>query len=194
MCCSVGREWNSRALAGSRQEPVEDCLSQSGHAEGAGKRTLHSSAPSAEPHNDTVLDFIYQHRAMSSTYPVIDSRPVYPHIQTTCSSCHFQLEFPVPNPAPKPSQLLTVRCCSCKKTFSHAFYPNQVPTNASVATGSSKSHGQMPTPPPRKGRKIGTQERPLETGYYDLLGVPVDATTDDIKKAYRASIYYPFHT
>ena len=148
------------------------------------RATLHSSAGYS---TTTTLSSLSSN--MSSTYPVIDSRPVYPHIQTTCSSCHFQLEFPVPNPAPKPSQLLTVRCCSCKKTFSHAFYPNQIPTNASTSMGSpSKSHGQTPTPPPRRGRKIGTQERPLETKYYDLLGVPVDATTDDIKKAYRASI------
>lgn len=47
--------------------------------------------------------------------------------------------------------------------------------------------GSGSTPPSnvKKGRKIGTQEKPLETGYYDLLGVPIDASTDDIKKSYR---------
>ena len=133
-------------------------------------------------------DLQFSHYTMSSTYPVIDSRPPNSHIQTSCSSCHFQLEFPVPSPAPKPATVLTVRCCKCRKTFSHAFYPSQVPTSTVSNIGSS-SHGQAPPPPPppRKGRKIGTQERPLETGYYDMLGVPIDATTDDIKKAYRMS-------
>ena len=137
---------------------------------------------------EPLFTFLYQHLTMSSTYPVIESRPVHPHIQTSCSSCHFQLEFPVPIPVPKPSSLLTVRCCKCGKTFSHAFYPNQLPPSMSNHVGSSSNmHGQAAAPP-RKGRKIGTQERPLETGYYDLLGIPVDATTDDIKKAYRSLI------
>jgi hypothetical protein len=125
---------------------------------------------------------------MNSTYPIIDSRPVHPHVQTTCSQCHNRLEFPVPSPAPKPATMLTIRCYSCRQTFSHAFYPNQV-ISGTLTTGGSSSQGQGPVPPPRKGRKIGTQERPLETGYYDLLGVPIDATTDDIKKAYRTSCY-----
>ncbi|GLB43009.1 putative dnaJ-domain-containing protein [Lyophyllum shimeji] len=132
---------------------------------------------------------------MSSTYPILPSRPVAPHIPTSCSNtaCNVQLEFPVPVPFPRPGTLLQIRCFSCQTIISHAFYPGQIPSssasahishNAGHKSSSSQSQGSA-TPPPRRGRKIGTQERPLETGYYDILGVPIDATTDDVKKAYR---------
>ena len=46
----------------------------------------------------------------------------------------------------------------------------------------------MSTPPQQEGRNIGMEGCPLKTVYYELLGVPVDATLDDIKRAYHASM------
>ena len=145
---------------------------------------------------------------MNATVPILQSRPIVPHIQTNCSNskCNTQLEFPVPIPQPRPRTQLQIRCFSCQSTFSHVFYPGQIPSSsrhpgASKAalngpdTGNKSSSSSQGASTPRRGRKMGTQDRPLETGYYDILGVPVTATTEDIKKAYRTILHFnPFIT
>ncbi|KIJ13941.1 hypothetical protein PAXINDRAFT_13264 [Paxillus involutus ATCC 200175] len=121
---------------------------------------------------------------MSSSYPILSSRQYIPHIRSQCGTCSSSLEFPVPSPTPAQGTLLRVRCFKCQTVYSHAFYPAQLPPGI-VSPSSQTSNGTNSAPSgSRKGRKIGTQEKPLETGYYDILGVPIDATTEDVKKAY----------
>ncbi|CAK5278241.1 unnamed protein product, partial [Mycena citricolor] len=130
----------------------------------------------------------------SSASTVLPSRPLAPHIPISsgCPACKSPLEFPVPNPAPRPGTLLKIRCFSCENVISHTFYPAQIPAfyTTSNSSPSASSSGAGPSgasgaQTPRKGRRFGTQEKPLETGYYDILGITPTATTDDVKKAYR---------
>ena len=123
-------------------------------------------------------------RTTMTVYPVFSSRLYSPHIRSQCGTCNASLEFPVPSPTPPPGTLLRVRCFQCQAVYQHGFYPVQLPLGVSVSS-TPHTNGSHSTAAARKSRKIGTQEKPLETGYYDLLGVPIDATTEDIKKAYR---------
>lgn len=112
---------------------------------------------------------------MSTSYGVLPSRPIVPHISSSCSECNSPLEFPVPSPVPRPATLLQVRCFKCQSIISHTFYPAQIPSgSASGSTNNGSTNGSnarsSQSQATRKGRKIGTQDRPLETGYYDILG------------------------
>jgi hypothetical protein len=125
-------------------------------------------------------------RTTMTVYPIFSSRLYSPHIRSQCGTCNNSLEFPVPSPTPPPGTLLRVRCVQCQAVYQHGFYPVQLPPGVLVSSTPQTPNGSHSTSAAaRKSRKIGTQEKPLETGYYDLLGIPIDATTEDIKKAYR---------
>lgn len=66
-----------------------------------------------------------------------------------------------------------MRCSSvsCKRIFD--------PPRPSTSGGAAGGKGKETARGGGGGRKIGTQENPIESKYYDVLGVPVNATTEE---------------
>ncbi|CAO3595096.1 unnamed protein product [Absidia cylindrospora] len=102
---------------------------------------------------------------------VYESRKPEPYVKTTCKECLTPIEF-LPSASHK-NEKVEVKCWACDKVVTY-----EMNASGTALKGATTSKSKTT-------RKRGTDESPVSTEYYDLLGIPVSATQDDIKKAYR---------
>ncbi|KAG0224648.1 hypothetical protein BGW42_004972 [Actinomortierella wolfii] len=117
---------------------------------------------------------------------IIKSRkPQY--LTAECSSCNTPVEFLLPKES---NEMIYIECYQCKQVLGIDIqYPRSgspKPSSTSNTSSSSKRESTNGTSKPSRRPGTGTDENPLETELYDVLGVKPTATAAEIKKAYRA--------
>ncbi|KAL8286722.1 hypothetical protein RQP46_004250 [Phenoliferia psychrophenolica] len=109
---------------------------------------------------------------MAPAMPTLETRLKEPFISVVCVHCQAEVEYlQLPaqiHPVDEPFQL---QCAKCGETWI-------------IRPPKARVQGK---------RRIGTDERPLDMGYYELLGLPATCDLNDVKKAYRrlAIKYHP---
>ena len=111
---------------------------------------------------------------------VLPSRLKEPYVSVSCpyTDCRTSVEYLPPTPEavaalPAGATSFSVQCAKCRRNFDPPGAPKM------LRELRARSEGRV------SKRRIGTDEHPIDMTYYDMLGVPADATSEQIKKAYR---------
>lgn len=111
---------------------------------------------------------------------VLPSRLKEPYVSVLCpyTDCRTSVEYLPPTPEavaalPAGATSFSVQCAKCRRNFDPPGAPKL------LRELRARSEGRV------SKRRIGTDEHPIDMTYYDMLGVPADATDEQIKKAYR---------
>jgi len=121
----------------------------------------------------------------NDTETIIESRDPQNTRKLICTVCKKTVEYTY-DARFNTSDTVKVRCFFCSSI-------NTDTPNASSSHRKQSSSSHKPTASFFGTGKVGTDEKPIDMEYYDILGVKATATQTEIKKAYRimALKYHP---